>query len=219
MHGKGPGHIFRQLMKLGGMVVLVAAGVYTVDRLAYTPTMDGIDVSHHNVDHGFIMPEPEPRFIIAKATEGSVMRDRNFIELRRIARFADAMFGAYHFLSTATPASIQFANYVETVGDNIDIIPILDVEKHAGMRNLSRKEMRALVREWSRLCKERYGEYPIIYCTDLYRIRYFLDFPNKFWICNLWTKPLTPAVIHQYTHNGNTLDYDHLLVPLSDILL
>lgn len=211
--------MLKHLLKLAGIVLLVVVGLYAVDRMLYSPVMDGIDVSHHNVDNGFTMPSPAPRFIIAKATEGSVSRDPSFVELRRMARRSGAMFGAYHFLSTETPATMQFQNFEQVVGDNIDIIPILDVERHDGMRNLTVSEMRHLVRQWSKLCRERYGVEPIIYCNDWYRVKYFLDFPNRFWICNLICKPLTPAAIHQYTHNGNTLDYNHLMVPMSDILL
>lgn len=199
-----------------GTAVILFVLIHVVIYFIYRPTCDGIDVSHHNNSIEIAQPIS---FVIAKATEGDSFVDPDFEHYREYARTHGLKFGAYHFMSTRTPATRQFENFRNTVGDDIDIIPVLDVEGHKGMKRLSINEMRKLVNEWSLLCQETYGKLPIIYCNDVYRLIYFVGFDNLMWIDSKSHQPLFPCAIHQYTNNDDTLDYNHLLTDIDNILL
>lgn len=205
--------ILRTLLAAACLFILVHVVVYIV----YTPTCDGLDVSHHN--RSIEAPGQQISFIIAKATEGDNYVDPDYARYRTYARERGLKFGAYHFMSTRTSAAEQFDNYRNTVGRDIDIIPVLDVESHKGMKRLSRSEMRAFVKEWSDLCRGYYGRAPIIYCNNMYRLYYFMDMDNPMWIDSKTAHPWLPCAIHQYTNNGDTLDYNHLLTDLTNLCL
>lgn len=198
---------------------------YIMDRLSYKPSCDGIDVSHYNYITSKARGAPDSysavensSFLIAKATEGRTFIDSKYTIHKQFARSKGIKFGAYHFLSRGTPAKDQFEHFKKVVGKDIDLIPCLDVEKHNN-KNWGFSQVRSYVKEWSELCKEYYGVYPIIYCTDLYRIAFFFDMPNQFWINNWFCKPLTRCAIHQFTHNDETLDYNCLNTDINYITL
>lgn len=199
------------------LLIAIFAVAYGSYILTYTPQCDGIDVSHHNRRTN-LQDGSQPKFMIAKATEGATRRDPKFNHYRNEARQKGMKFGAYHYLKTGKSAKEQFENFKNTVGKDIDIIPVLDVEQ-TNNKALSPKAMRRLVDEYSALCKEYYGVKPIIYCNEGYRFKYFLGSGYKMWICNWKTRPLLPCTIHQYTDNRDRLDYNCLQGDLSDILL
>lgn len=197
-----------------GVVVLLILWQY-----GYNPTCNGIDVSHYNdIDRLSADIVADLQFIIAKATEGSTLVDRKYKKHRAFAVSKNIKFGAYHFLTKQSPVSEQFEHFKNTVGKDIDIVPCVDIEKvnnkHWGM-----KEARKAIKEWSELCKEYYGKYPIIYCNDFYRIAYFYDMPNQFWITNWHFRPLTKCAIHQFSNNNETLDYNYLNININEICL
>ncbi|MDE6416418.1 MAG: glycoside hydrolase family 25 protein [Duncaniella sp.] len=193
-------------------------------QLTYHPTCEGIDVSHHNqitannYIHKSYSAIDSVSFIIAKATQGASFKDKKFTEHKQFAKDRNIKFGAYHFLTREESPKEQFEFYKRVVNRDIDIIPCLDVEKY-GDQNWTYSQVREYVNEWSNLCKEYYGEFPIIYCTDVYRIRFFYDLPNQFWINNWYIKPLIKCAIHQYSNNEETLDYNHLNTDINNILL
>lgn len=198
-----------------GFIGIIAI-IITIQFKIYSPKCDGLDVSHHNA---LDLSKYDIQFIIAKATEGNRMKDRKFQKYKEYAKANDLKFGAYHFLTWETSAKEQFENYKSKVGRDIDIIPCLDIEKNKN-QEWSYKRARKFAKEWSILCKEYYGVYPIIYCNDYYRAIYFYDMPNKFWICNWKGKPIIDynCVIHQYTNNNNTIDFNHLRTDIKNIL-
>lgn len=206
-------------MKLTIKIICVCALLLIgVSFFNYTPTFDGVDLSHHNRIEHHSEKIANVAFMIAKATEGSDWVDPTYKKHKKYATKHDIKFGAYHFLSKTSPISDQFNLFRKTVGKDIDIIPCVDIEKTAG-KHWSRRQARKAIKEWSDSCLSYYGRYPIIYCNDYYRIFYFLDMPNPFWISNWHTRPLTNCVIHQYTSNDETLDYNHLMTDLTNILL
>ncbi|MBD5297632.1 MAG: hypothetical protein HDS21_06095 [Bacteroides sp.] len=211
--------IFVLLGILGSLIVW-----FVVSQLTYHPVCDGIDVSHYNyITSKGCVPDSysavdSSTFIIAKATGGASLKDSKFGAHRRYAKAKDIKFGAYHFLTREVSAKEQFEHFKSVVGYDIDIIPCLDVEKYGG-KNWTYSQVRKYVKEWSELCREHYGVDPIIYCTDLYRIAFFYDMPNQFWINNWYFKPLISCAIHQYSNNGETLDYNYLNTSINNILL
>ncbi|MDE6236584.1 MAG: glycoside hydrolase family 25 protein [Muribaculaceae bacterium] len=210
------------IILLGTLCSLVAW--FVIEQFTYHPVCSGIDVSHYNhitskgrVPTSYSVADSS-LFIIAKATEGSTLKDSKFYVHRQYARNKNIKFGAYHFLTRGASPKEQFEHFKRVVGHNIDIIPCLDVERYAN-KTWTYSQARKYVKEWSKLCKEHYGVNPIIYCTDWYRIVFFYDMPNQFWINNWYFKPLTACAIHQYTNNGETLDYNHLNTNINNLLL
>ena len=218
--------VYVVLAVLLGTVALLL-GLLLIRESSYSRKCDGLDVSHYQdakTVQGKIDSE-DLQFIIAKATEGKSFRDKTFERHKRIAREHNLKFGAYHFLTMETPPKEQFEHFKNVVGRDIDIIPCLDVEAYyaePGSKERQcwpRKQAREFVKEWSQLCKDYYGHYPIIYCTDWYRATRFYDMPNKFWIANKYIRPVFDCVIHQYSHNNDTIDFNHLPSGIDDILL
>ena len=95
------------------LIVLVAIGLLLKHDLRQKRTVDGIDISHHNVVRDW--DKVNVGFIYAKATEGKSHRDTKFVRFRRNAMKRDIPFGAYHFLSTDVPAKQQFQNFKNVV--------------------------------------------------------------------------------------------------------
>ena len=109
------------------LIVLVAVGLLLKHDLQQKRTVDGIDISHHNVVHDW--NKVKVGFIYAKATEGKSHRDTKFVRFRHNAMKRDIPFGAYHFLSTDVSAKQQFRNFKNVVPKgSTTLIPMLDIE-------------------------------------------------------------------------------------------
>ncbi|MDE6682151.1 MAG: glycoside hydrolase family 25 protein [Muribaculaceae bacterium] len=206
-----------------GAILLVLGAWISYRHFTYHPVCMGIDVSHHNDITGKNTPEAfksldSIQFLIAKATQGDSFKDSEYNNYKAYAKKMRLKFGAYHFLTRNHDAYDQFDHFRKVAGREIDIIPCLDIESYDD-KHWSRSEAREKLNEWNEKCKEYYGVYPIVYCNEFYRLVYFNDMPNKFWICNKVTRPLRDCVIHQYTNNHETLDYNYLPYPIENILL
>jgi len=136
---------------------------------AQTQIIYGLDLSHHNKVHDW--DSVSTGFIFFKATEGSDLVDSKFEEYRKAARSRGIKVGAYHFLTTASSATMQFKNFKNTVKKrDIDLIPVLDIERQTKGHTLSTKKLQQLIADWSVMCEEHYGVKPIIYTgVDFYR--------------------------------------------------
>ena len=113
-------------------------------------SVDGIDISHHNVVRDW--NKVKVGFIYAKATEGKSHRDTKFMRFRRNAIKRDIPFGAYHFLSTDVSAKKQFQNFKNVVPKgSTTLIPMLDIE---GELPISNDSLKALVGGWIKECHD-----------------------------------------------------------------
>lgn len=205
-------------MKNSIKITLSVIMILSLLHCTYTPKCDGVDVSHYNSVKDFKDNLESIQFIIAKATEGSDIKDSKFKEYRSYAYKHGLKFGAYHFLTKESSIKNQFEHYKNVVGKKIDIIPCVDIEKTGG-KHWSKVEARKAIKEWSELCMAYYGKYPIVYCNDFYRLFYFYDMPNYFWITNWHFRPFAKCVIHQYSNNDETIDYNYLHTNINNILL
>ena len=113
-------------------------------------------------------------FAWLKATEGGDMVDPAFAENAAGARRAGVPVGAYHFYYFCRPAHEQAAWFIENVPKvRGDLPPILDMEwNHLSPTCTLRPpaaEVRASIREFSRIVARHYGTAPLIYTTpDFY---------------------------------------------------
>ena len=164
------------------LIVLVAIGLLLKHDLRQKRTVDGIDISHHNVVRDW--DKVNVGFIYAKATEGKSHRDTKFVRFRRNAIKRDIPFGAYHFLSTDVSAKKQFQNFKNVVPKgSTTLIPMLDIE---GELPISNDSLKALVGGWIKECHDYYGVYPVLYLSPYSICLRLINLPD-FWKCYRWS--------------------------------
>ena len=183
----------------------------------------GVDLSHHNTVTNWELVEAD--FIFLKATEGSTFTDSKYISYRDKAQQHGIAVGAYHFMTTSSSAKRQFQNFYRVVGDNIDLLPVLDVEIQTRGYPKTKLQMYQHVKTFVDLCIEHYGKKPIIYSSEWFYTHYKLDeLGCPFWSGDVDAKVHIPHVIHQQTIKSvpgiaGKVDYDVLKCKLSDIQL
>ena len=178
------------------LIVLVAIGLLLKHDLQQERTVDGIDISHHNVVHDW--NKVKVGFIYAKATEGKSHRDTKFVRFRHNAMKRDIPFGAYHFLSTDVSAKQQFRNFNNVVPKgSTTLIPMLDIE---GELPIPDDSLRSLVGGWIQQCHDYYGYYPVLYLSPYSIYIRLMGTPNLS-KCQLWSGITPPRweIIPFYT--------------------
>lgn len=125
---------------------------------------NGIDVSSHQkkINWEIVAQNENIEFVYVKITEGTTYQDRLGQHNIREARRHGLNVGAYHYLTTKSPAKTQFKNFKKQYCDEANLIPMLDVEERG---NFHDKEWVALAKEMADLMEEEFGVKPIIYTT------------------------------------------------------
>ena len=171
--------------------------------------VDGIDVSHHNgtIKWNEVAKNRKIKFVYVKATEGRSHKDTKFSQNVKGARKAGMEVGAYHFLKSSS-AEAQFRFFQKTIqGKDLTLLPMVDIEEE-GIGNMSPERLRAVLSEFCRLAKEKYGSYPILYTqAHIYRNVLAKDFSNyTIWISGYGYRPYTgnkgKVDIWQFTERG-----------------
>ncbi|MCQ2608850.1 MAG: hypothetical protein MJ197_09220 [Bacteroidales bacterium] len=184
----------------------------------------GIDLSHFNSVENW--DNVSASFVLLKATEGATCQDNTFKKNRAQAQKRGIPVGAYHLMSSSSKIKKQIQNYFNMVGDNIDIIPILDLEVKTASK-LGKKSSRKMVREFANACKEKYGCSSIIlYTSEGYYKKYFsTGFEDCiFWSGDVNVKKQIKCAIRQKTIKSvpgvkGKVDFDVLYCELSDLML
>jgi lysozyme len=168
-------------------LVFLVIGCLIKQDLHQKKTVDGIDISHHNVVRDW--DKVKVGFIYAKATEGKSHRDTKFVRFRRNAMKRGIPFGAYHFLSTDVPAKQQFNHFKSVVTKgSTNLIPMLDVE---GELPIPDDSLKALVGGWIQECHNYYGYYPMLYLSP-YSLYVRLIGTPELRKCLLWSGITAP---------------------------
>ena len=163
------------------ILVLVAAFLLKHD-LTHKRTVDGIDISHHNIVRDW--DKVKVSFVYAKATEGKSHKDTKYMKFRRNAVMRGIPFGAYHFLSTDVPIKQQFQNFKNVVPKgSTTLIPMLDIE---GELPISDDSLKAMIGSWIGDCHNYYGVYPILYLSP-YSLYTRLIGTSNLSRCPLWS--------------------------------
>ncbi len=220
----GPAGWQKELIRLLAAFLLGAAACFTLVkwdgiqrtvRRLFTPyrlpeaEVIGIDISHHQgkIDWDILAFEEGGRkvdFVVAKATEGTDYKDKDYASHRIACEQRKIPFGAYHYFKPNVPSGLQATHFVKTakLGSG-DLLPVLDVEER-GMLSVS--ELRAAVQEWLHAIENTYGVKPVIYCNLDYYYRYFAaaEFSEyKFWIAAYTRDFLAiPYLLWQQTDRG-----------------
>jgi len=157
----------------------------------------GLDVSHHQgkinwkeLSRNDIAGEPIT-FVFIKATEGTTLLDENFNDNFYKARESGFIRGAYHYLSTTSPAAAQAEYFLKQVHlEDGDLPPVLDVEE---IGELTPSELRKATLTWLRRVEQEYGVKPILYTSHKFKLDYlntpeFDEYP--YWIAHYYIKQL-----------------------------
>lgn len=129
---------------------------------------DGIDVSNYQKDINWraTAEDPSIKFVYVKATEGATHKQHRYRANIENARKHGVKVGSYHFLSTTSSIQRQFENFISMAKpEEQDLIPLLDVETHAGW---SSKQLQDSVKLFCQLLEEYYGCKPMIYTNVSY---------------------------------------------------
>lgn len=145
-------------------------------------TISGIDLSHHNQVDDWAKISAD--FVYLKATEGSTWTDSKFEKYLEGAKKENLPVGAYHFMTTSTPAAAQFEAFMKVVPKGrVDLIPMLDIERQNKGFVMTKEQLQKHVREWVTMCENYYGCKPIIYSSIGFYIKYL---KGKFDDCLFW---------------------------------
>lgn len=133
-----------------------------------TLVYDGIDVSNYQKDINWraTAEDPSIKYVYVKATEGATHKQHRYRANMENARKHGVKVGSYHFLSTTSSIQRQFENFISMAKpEEQDLIPLLDVETHAGW---SSKQLQDSVKLFCQLLEDYYGCKPMIYTNVSY---------------------------------------------------
>ena len=132
-----------------------------------TPSIKGIDVSHHQGDIDWKRvkkSQPKLAFVYVKCTEGKTFVDPKFKINIEGAAAQGYKVGAYHYFRMTSSAHDQFNNFkAQMDGVHMDLIPMVDVERDDGK---PRKELQDSLQILLNLLEKEYGKRPMIYGTN-----------------------------------------------------
>jgi len=131
--------------------------------------IDGIDVSSHQGEINWekVTANDDIRFAYIKATEGATYRSPHYVDNVDQARHYGLLVGSYHYLSTTSTISQQYANFVQAMSAvPQDLIPMIDVEDRG---NWSRSQLIDSLSLLADMLERHYRHKPMIYSTmDFY---------------------------------------------------
>ena len=176
----------------------------------------GVDVSAYqgNVDWA-VLAEQGVDFAFLKATEGSLLQDRQFAANWAGASEAGVRAGAYHFLSYDSPGDTQADNFIAVVPVTEGALPpVVDIEFYGEyLEEPPEKEhVRSILDPLLERLEEHYGVKPILYVTYRSYYRYIAgggygDYP--IWCSSPTIFPLVAGWdFWQYSHSARLPGYD-----------
>ena len=186
--------------------------VFGVDVSSYQGTVDWSALAEQGVDFAFI-----------KATEGSLLQDKQFSANSAGAAEAGVRTGAYHFLSYDSPGETQADNFISMVPVTEGALPpVVDIEFYGEYLETppDKEHVQAILDPLLERLEAHYGAKPILYVT--YRSYYNYLAGGKYdsypvWCSSPTVFPLLPQWdFWQYSHSARLEGY-HGAQPLIDL--
>ena len=177
--------------------------VFGVDVSSYQGEVDWAALAAQGVDFAFI-----------KATEGSLLQDRQFAANWAGAAEAGVRAGAYHFLSYDSPGQTQADNFIAAVPVTEGALPpVVDIEFYGEYLDQppDRAHVRSILDPLLERLEAHYGVKPILYVTYRSYYRYIAgggygDYPV--WCSSPTVFPLVPGWdFWQYSHSAKLEGY------------
>lgn len=191
----------------------------------------GVDISHYNNEPTWNKLDAD--FVILKATEGKTYVDPTFAGRLAAAKKRGIPVGAYHFFRALPDSCVEADNYFNAVGFEVDIIPVVDIEKKPA--DISDEQFLQRIKGLLDCFRSKYGCVPIIYThEDFYKAhiapvieKYFEDENIILWLgeidreySSLGIKPhIHQAKIKNVAGIRGAVDFNELHTPLETILL
>ena len=176
--------------------------IFGVDVSSYQGEVDWSALAEQGVDFAFV-----------KATEGSMLQDRQFADNWAGARAVGVTVGAYHFLSYDSPGQTQADNFISAVPVSEGALPpVIDIEFYGEYLEHppEKEQVRAILDPLLERLEQHYGVKPILYVTYRSYYRYLAggygDYP--IWCSSPAIFPLVPGwQFWQYSHTGELEGY------------
>ena len=175
-----------------------------------TPSIYGIDVSHHqgHINWNMVATDTNASYVYIKGTESSSYVDDEYERNIHEAKRNGIPVGTYHFFNPKVSGLVQFQNFSSVVDLKMqDLIPVVDVE-HRGRVSLGyfHTQLKTLLEEIERA----YGVRPIIYTGVNFYNKYLSGMYKKykFFIARYNTEDQpelcddVPIVLWQFTPEG-----------------
>ena len=150
----------------------------------------GIDVSHYQGDINWNQVEQsDVAFVYLKATQGTDYVDPLYDTNRQALKEKKTAFGSYHFFQPDLDPTSQAQHFLNTVGKESSLAPVLDIEV---TNDVDPKDIRAGAKTWLDAVEQATGCRPIIYTN-----RYFWNenLGNEFADYALWLADYADEVV------------------------
>ncbi|XP_011704869.1 PREDICTED: uncharacterized protein LOC105460123 [Wasmannia auropunctata] len=118
-----------------------------------------VDLSHWDQSVDFKLAKEDGILgVIHKATQGLEYVDPKYAERRKVAEEEGHLWGAYHF-GVGENGKGQAEHFLETVGDNSQVLLALDIEENRNGKNITPEQAEDFVAK----VHEETGRFPLIY--------------------------------------------------------
>ncbi|MHA2201906.1 MAG: glycoside hydrolase family 25 protein [Candidatus Thorarchaeota archaeon] len=126
--------------------------------------VEGLDLSHWREGVPIRTAKRQGmRFIITKATQGNYFFDSTYEHYRDETKAKGLPFGAFHYWDASIAPLEQAKYFFDHVGDDIDLLPILDVEKYGNDGVLSQAAAAQHVHDTLLEIEKLFGRKAMIY--------------------------------------------------------
>jgi lysozyme len=150
------------------------------DKRVYS--VEGLDISHHQGEVDWEKVDKKYKFIFIKATEGDDFIDKRFYENANRIKKSQRILGAYHFFHFNYGGLEQANNYINTVGNTIDLPPVVDFEFTGNPERFDKQKIYNELKICIDILEKYYGHKVIIYVTkDAYIHFIENNFNNPIW--------------------------------------
>jgi len=144
--------------------------------------IDGLDVSHHQGKIDWDIVDGKFKFIFVKATEGSTFIDKRFYENIEGIKKTNRMVGAYHFFHFSINGVEQANNFINVVGNVIDLPPVIDFEFGGNTKSYIEENMMEELTKCISVLENYYNQRIIIYVTsESYKLIKKYNIQNPIW--------------------------------------
>ena len=145
-------------------------------------SVDGLDISHHQGEVDWEKVDKKYQFVFIKATEGNDFIDKRFYENAEKIKNTQKILGAYHFFHFNYGGLEQANNFINTVGNIIDLPPIVDFEFSGNPKRFDKQKVHNELIICIDTLEKYYGHKVIIYTTkDAYINFIENNFSNPIW--------------------------------------
>jgi lysozyme len=171
--------------------------------------VDGLDISHHQGKIDWEKVDKKYQFVFIKATEGDDFIDSRFYENAEMIKNTQRLLGAYHFFHFNYGGLEQANNYINTVGNIIDLPPVVDFEFTGNPERFNKQNIYDELKICIDTLEEHYGYKVILYVTrDAYLHFIENNFDNPIWYRSIFfpiNKNIKNVLFWQY-HNSAIIE-------------